>query len=142
MGQVKSITCSELLNPWRGVRLIWGFSRANCREAWVRDIRAIGWDWYSHHTLPITGKCNMVTCRDSKEAQSSWAPRGMLMGQSTCSGGGSQTCPPTKGKSKGVPGVFIRAQGQVPLVAQPLLALMQSAYKGWVHWPVVPPGCG
>ena len=45
------------------------------------------WDWYSHHTLPIAGKCDIVTCRDSKEAQSSWASRGRLMGQSACSGG-------------------------------------------------------
>ena len=30
----------------------------------------------------------MVTCRDSKEAKSSWAPRGTLLGQSACSGGG------------------------------------------------------
>ena len=28
------------------------------------------WDWYSYH---------MVTCRDSKEAKSSWAPKGMLV---------------------------------------------------------------
>ena len=30
----------------------------------------------------------MVTCRYSKEAKFSWAPRGTLMGQSTCSRGG------------------------------------------------------
>ena len=30
----------------------------------------------------------MVTCRESKEAQSSWAPRGTLIGQSACCGRG------------------------------------------------------
>ena len=46
------------------------------------------WDWYSQCTSPVTGKCEIVTCMDPKEAKSSWAPRGTLIGQFACSGGG------------------------------------------------------
>ena len=74
------------------------------------------WDWYSQFTLPITGKCDIVTCMDPKEAKSCWNPRGMLMHQSACSsgvesdpsalgrekpGGGSGLCLGTRASSSG-----------------------------------------
>ena len=78
-----------------------GSGRANCKNGWVWNIRAMIQDWYSHCTLPISGKCDMVTCRDPKEAQSSWAVMGMLMGQSACSSGGKPDLSTHKGEKPG-----------------------------------------
>ena len=56
MGQLKSIAFAqsssihEEESGWSG-----GLGRASHRDIWVRDIRAMVWDCYSRHTLPIVG---------------------------------------------------------------------------------------
>ena len=52
----------------------------------------------------------MVTCRDPKEEKSSWASRGMVMGQSACSGGDEPDSSAHKMEKPGVLVVFILAQ--------------------------------
>ena len=106
-----------------------GSGWANYRGAWVRDIRAMDWDWYSHCTSPITGKCNMVTCMEPKEAKSSWAPRGLLMGQSACSSGVESNSSAHKREKLGSAsrlhlGTGASSSGGV----WPLLALIQLAH--------------
>ena len=70
----------------------------------------------------------MVTCIDPKEANSSWAARGMLMGQSSCSSGGEPDSSTHKQESQEMLVVFVLAQGWVPLVVLPILALMLLAH--------------
>ena len=50
----------------------------------------------------------MITCQDSREAKSSWAPRGMLEGQSACSEGGELDSTAHKRvKPRGAGGLFL-----------------------------------
>ena len=56
MGWLKSIAFAQSSSiheeelGWSG-----GLGSASCRDIWVRDIRAMVWDCYSHPVLPITG---------------------------------------------------------------------------------------
>ena len=79
MDQVESITFTQSSSGSGSSR---GSSQVNCKGTQVRDVRAMAWDWYSPCTSPFTGKCEIVTCMDSKEVISSWAPGSMLMADS------------------------------------------------------------
>ena len=68
-----------------------------------------------------------------QRGKSSWAPRGIVIGQSASSRGGEMNSSTHKRANPGMPVVFSWAQGRIPLVVWPPLAPKWLACQGQVH---------